>query len=714
VLPLATPGQARLAGVLVTGVSPRRALDDEYRGFFELVAGHSAGAIADARAYEAERRRAEALAELDRAKTAFFSNVSHEFRTPLTLMLGPLEDLRGAPAVPADVRERLDLIQRNGVRLLKLVNALLDFSRIEAGRVEAVYEPTDLAAYTAELASVFRSAVERAGLRLVIQCRPLSAPVYVDRAMWEKVVLNLLSNAFKFTFEGEITVSVSQAADHALLEVRDTGIGIPAAELPHVFERFHRVRGARGRAHEGTGIGLALVQELIRLHGGTVTATSEPGTGTTFTVAIPTGAGHLPAERVGIERAPASTALGATSYVDEALRWLPDEVPAEPFLPSPGLLTSPRGARVLLADDNADMREYVRRLLGRHWTVETVADGETALAAARERPPDLILTDVMMPVLDGFGLLRELRADPRTRTVPVILLSARAGEESRVEGLDAGADDYLIKPFSARELVARVNAHLELARLRRDVVAREREARADAEAASQAKDDFLAMLSHELRSPLNAILGWTQVLRARKGEPAMVERALQTIERNARLQTRLVDDLLDVSRIAGGTLRLDLARVELVPLLESVIDSARPDATELGIQLISQLDPWTEGVLGDPARLDQVFRNLLSNAIKFTPAGGRVEVDLRSAAGQVRVTVTDTGAGIRPDFLPHVFERFRQADTSPSRAHGGLGLGLAIVQHIVTLHGGSVVAESAGEGRGARFTVTLPTAKPVA
>jgi signal transduction histidine kinase len=369
---------------------------------------------------------------------------------------------------------------------------------------------------------------------------------------------------------------------------------------------------------------------------------------------------------------------------------------------------------VLLADDNADMREYVRRLLGRHWTVETVADGEAALAAARERPPDLILTDVMMPVLDGFGLLRELRADPRTRTVPVILLSARAGEESRVEGLDAGADDYLIKPFSARELVARVNAHLELARLRREAVAREREARADAEAASQAKDDFLAMLSHELRSPLNAIVGWTQVLRARKGEPAMVERALQTIERNARLQTRLVDDLLDVSRIAGGTLRLDRARVELVPLLESVIDSARPDAAELGIQLTSQLDPWTEAVLGDPARLDQVFRNLLSNAIKFTPPGGRVEVDLSSAAGQVRVAVTDTGAGIRPDFLPHVFERFRQADTSPSRAHGGLGLGLAIVHHIVTLHGGAVVAESAGEGHGARFTVTLPTAKPVA
>jgi signal transduction histidine kinase len=426
--------------------------------------------------------------------------------------------------------------------------------------------------------------------------------------------------------------------------------------------------------------------------------------------AIPTGSAHLPPDRVGVTRTLAPTSLGATPYVEEALRWLPDGTPADALLLPAGPLASPRGARVLLADDNADMREYIRRLLGRHWTIEAVADGQAALAAARAHTPDLVLTDVMMPGLDGFRLLRELRADPRTRTVPVILLSARADEESRVEGLDAGADDYLIKPFSARELVARVNAHLELARLRREAVAREREARAEAEAASQAKDDFLAMLSHELRSPLSAIVGWTQVFRARKGEPEMVERALQTIERNARLQTRLVDDLLDVSRIVGGGLRLDLVRVELVPLLESVIDATRPDAAEKGIQLTSRLDPWTEAVRGDQARLDQVFWNLLSNAIKFTPTGGRVEVVLTGGGGQAQVTVTDTGQGIRPDFLPYVFDRFRQGDTGPSRSHGGLGLGLAIVHHIVTLHGGTVVAESRGEGLGARFTVTLPIA----
>src|SRR5581483_10971424 len=269
VLPLRSAAQDRVVGVLVMGVNPGRALDDEHRSFFDLAAGHVATAIANARAYEGERQRAEALAELDRAKTAFFSNVSHEFRTPLTLMLGPVEDILAKPAdqVLPDNRHLLELVNRNGLRLLRLVNTLLDFSRIEAGRVQAVYQPTDLAAFTADLASVFRSACERAGLRLVVACSPLAEPVFVDRDMWEKVVLNLLSNAFKFTFEGEIVISVRQNGRAAELRVHDTGTGIPAAEMPRLFERFDRIENARGRTHEGSGIGLALVQELVKLHG---------------------------------------------------------------------------------------------------------------------------------------------------------------------------------------------------------------------------------------------------------------------------------------------------------------------------------------------------------------------------------------------------------------------------------------------------------------
>jgi PAS domain S-box-containing protein len=477
VMPMAKPGQSRPTGFLVAGTSPRLLFTEDYKGFLQLLAGHVATAVSNARAYEEERRRAEALATLDRAKTAFFSNVSHEFRTPLTLMLGPLEDLlsyRHTDLSPA-VAGQLDMVNRNGLRLLRLVNSLLDFSRIEAGRARAVFQPTDLAAFTADLASNFRSACEQAGLKLHVACPTLDEPVFVDREMWEKIVLNLLSNAFKFTFEGGISVSLRAIDGHAELQVRDTGIGIADDDMPRLFERFHRIESARGRTHEGSGIGLALVQELVKLHGGTVVAESALGQGTQFTVTVPLGSAHLPADQIGNAGGSASAGSGATPFVEEALRWLPGDAAARASadqVPDPASSRASADAagadrpRVLVADDNADMRQYIATLLSEHFQVETVADGEAALQSALARPPQLLLTDVMMPKLNGFGLLKALRADTRTRSLPIILLSARAGEESRIEGMEAGADDYLVKPFSARELLARVSAHLQMARLR--------------------------------------------------------------------------------------------------------------------------------------------------------------------------------------------------------------------------------------------------------
>ena len=473
VLPINISGLEHPFALLVAGVSPRRALDEPYDTFFLLLRDGVTNALTSARAYEEERRRAEALAELDRAKTTFFSNVSHEFRTPLTLLLGPAQEALADPRLLPETREQLDVIQRNALRLLKLVNTLLDFSRIEAGRVDATYEPVDLPALTADLASCFRSAIERAGLHLVVAADPLPEQVYVDRDMWEKIVLNLLSNAFKHTFEGEIAVAVSAGNGAARLTVRDTGVGIPADQLPHLFERFHRVPNARSRTHEGTGIGLSLVRELVALHGGDIHVTSREDVGTTFTVHVPLGTDHLPADRIGATQARASTADGAAAFVEEALRWLPDTARAGAAAENvgAGADTGPEsGARVLLADDHADMRDYVTRLLHqRGWTVAAVANGQDALAAAQAQRPDLVLADIMMPGLDGFALLRALRADSATSTVPVILLSARAGEEAKVEGLAAGADDYLVKPFSAPELVARVAAQLSLAHLRQSV-----------------------------------------------------------------------------------------------------------------------------------------------------------------------------------------------------------------------------------------------------
>jgi PAS domain S-box-containing protein len=477
VLPL-QQGSAPPAGVLVLGLNEQRPVDEDYLDFLRLVARQVGTAIADAQRAEAERERIEALAELDRAKTLFFTNVSHELRTPLTLILSPLEELLADADRSAVERDQLELIRRNALRLLRLVNTLLDFSRAESGRIDALFQPTDLAAVTVDLASAFRSAIEAAGLRFVVDCPPLDEPIWVDRETWEKIALNLLSNALKFTMSGEIGVSLQLEDDDVVLQVRDTGVGVPPEELPHLFERFHRIRDVAARSHEGSGIGLALVDELARLHGGTVAVESELGVGTTFTVRLPRGSTHLPADRLGGPEGTAARSLGAAPYVEEALRWLPEEVRSEDRSEAEFLrddlvreagASRDTGARILIADDNADMRGYLARLLRRYWRVETVADGEAALTLVRQSPPDLVLSDVMMPRLDGFELLRELRADPRTSSVPVVLVSARAGAESAIEGLEAGADDYLIKPFSARELVARVRANLELARLRVDI-----------------------------------------------------------------------------------------------------------------------------------------------------------------------------------------------------------------------------------------------------
>jgi PAS domain S-box-containing protein len=1167
-LPLTRAGQEQpassLAGFLIVGVSPRRALDDNYQGFCALIAGQVATAVGNARAYEEERKRAEALAEIDRAKTTFFSNVSHEFRTPLTLMLGPLEDLLAKNGVmPQEEREHLEVAHRNSLRLLKLVNTLLDFSRIEAGRIDAAYEPTDLAALTAGLSSVFRSAIERAGLRLVVNCPPLNEPVYVDREMWEKIVLNLLSNAFKFTFAGEIEVglrieeeresgeageresgeagerekeiSAIRNPQSVILTVRDTGTGIPAEAMPHLFERFHRVKGARARTHEGTGIGLALVQELVNLHGGTVSVASEVNRGTTFTVSIPTGKDHLPADRIGVAHTLASTGLEGEVYVDEALRWLPSEErgsgrAGERESGGAGERESGRAgeresddsfsrSRILLADDNADMRDYVRRVLGEKYEVEAVADGEAALLAVHGRVPDLVLSDVMMPRLDGFELIRELRADKRTATVPVILLSARAGEESKLEGLASGADDYLIKPFSARELLARVSAHLEMARVRREAeealreseerfraivsqttagvaecdlagrfifanrrfceivgysetelhamrmhdithtddlpgnaeqfrrlveggpnfvvekrylrkdggevwvnnsvnavrdasgrvrsivavtldVTERRQVEADArllvdlvelirlaedaddllsevssligerlrvqrcffieidtandlgvvrrdycrgvksvagqyrisdyspvtraeieagqnvvnrdsqtdprtaawfettyrkrgerayiavplrraglwaatlwvstdqprdwtprevalletvaervwlaveklrldaelrransrferaesasngfiyewdlrtnafdlsagfpkvlgygqdeitqnrhwwgslihpedleglrneiaaemeraggysveyrvrhkdghyvdvwdrglamrdrhgrparvigsavditkrkqmedalKEADRRKDEFLAMLAHELRNPLASIRNAAQVMKLIGTPQPDHQWAREVIERQVHHMTLLLNDLLDVSRITQGKVRLQREPLELATIVNRAVETIRPLIDARHHHLVITLPDEIVRVEGDLTRLVQVVGNLLNNAAKFTDEGGHIWLEAAREVDQVIIRVRDDGMGLPTDLLPHVFDLFTQADRSLDRSQGGLGIGLTIVRNIVEMHGGSVEARSDGLGQGSEFIIRLP------
>ncbi|MCY7351945.1 MAG: PAS domain-containing protein [Cytophagaceae bacterium] len=484
-VPVMTAGQARPDAVLLLGLNPHLLFDEAYGQFCQLLADQIGTEVGNVRTLETERQRNQALLELNQAKTQFFSNVSHEFRTPLTLMLGPVDELLGETDDPlnATQREQAGAIQRNALRLLKLVNTLLDFSQIEAGRLQPNLEWVDLGELTTDLASSFRSTIEKAGMQLVVNCALFRRPMIADREMWEKIVLNLLSNAFKFTHTGEIRVTLTQTNDEAVLTVADTGIGIAPDALPRIFDRFHRATahatsvgatsvGATsvgGRTSEGSGIGLALVNELVELHGGTITAEGELGRGSVFTVRLPTA---LPAKLT----APANGSVSASSptrrdqFLAEASSFATATEPLPVTATMPGVDT-PNGVsklRVLLADDNADMRAYVSRLLAPHYAVEVVADGQAALEAIRRQQPDLLISDIMMPRLDGIGLLQTLKADTTTARLPVMLLSTRAGEEATIVGYDAGADDYLVKPFSANELLVRVRAQLKLAQVRQE------------------------------------------------------------------------------------------------------------------------------------------------------------------------------------------------------------------------------------------------------
>jgi len=968
-VPIAAPGQTRPAGFLVAGISPRRIVDADYRSFLELVAAHIGTSIVNARAYDHERKRAEELAEIDRAKTAFFSNVSHEFRTPLTLMLGPVKEAAANPEVPRPVRTQLELAHRNSLRLLKLVNSLLDFSRIEAGRVQSSFEPTDLGALTSDLASAFRSAMEHAGLAFSVECDELGEPVYIDREMWEKIVLNLLSNAFKFTPHGAVTVRLHQAGSDAVLEVQDTGVGVPEHELPRLFERFHRVEGTVGRTQEGSGIGLALVQELVRLHGGNIDAQSELGHGSTFRVQIPLGTAHLPTARIQAARSLSSTSISSHAFVEEALRWMPDQadesssrLPVIIERPMSGIdhrFARSAGARIILADDNADMRAYVRDLLCSAYSVETVADGEAALIAARRERPNLILCDIMMPRVDGFALLKNLRADEALRDVPVILLSARAGEEARVEGLDTGADDYLVKPFSARELIARVGALLELTRMRleneqrfraflnatsdviyrmspdwremremhgRSFVAdtqdptrtwldkyihpddqphvmsaieeatrtqsvfqlehrvrrvdgsfgwafsraipvkdangnilewfgaasdvtdrkqteqalREREQQlrlateaaevglwdvdlitdtlfwpprvkamfgispdvavsmadfysglhpadrqrtseafgdaldpvrralydveyrtigkedglirwvaakgrgifdaggrcvrvigtaidittrklieerlrrreADLEAAGRQKDEFLAMLAHELRNPLASISNASELLSRLVGSGPRTELPLALLKRQTKQLTRLVDDLLDISRIARGRITLEEKPIEIGTVVAQAVETVQPLIREKNHHLVLAAAQNPMYVRGDSSRLVQAISNVLHNAAKYTEQLGEIHLRVLGSESEIAIEIRDNGAGISTEVLPHVFDLFVQSERTLDRSQGGLGIGLSVVKRLIEMHRGAVSAESEGIGCGSTFTIRLPRIPP--
>lgn len=681
--------------VLIVGVSSRRTLDDSYRAFYEMLQIAITHAINKAGAYEQEKRRAEALAEIDKAKTTFFNNVSHEFRTPLTLMLGPLEEVLSSDQLPMTLRPTLDIVYRNCVRLLKLVNNLLDFSRIEAQRVEANFEAVDLTHFTIDLASHFISAFEQAQIQFNINCEEINKPVYIDREMWEKIVLNLLSNAFKYTINGSITLSLKQVRDHIELTISDTGCGIANEELPKIFDRFYRVKGNAGRTHEGTGIGLSLVQQLVSLLGGTIQVQSTVEQGTTFTVEIPFNNDHLPNETQKNKVTPPLN--HSKAFVQETLGLIHTDLPKQIQLPvmKESIIEPAKLERIMLAEDNADMRNYLFQLLSPFYQVSLFSNGKEALEAIINNPPNLILSDIMMPIMDGLELVKQVRAIQSFHDVPIILLSARAGEESLIGGIDTGADDYLVKPFSAKELLARIKQHILMQKLRQETV--------------RQKKEFISCITHDLRSPLTAIISFTSLIYNNKCGSITTDQKeyLGYVLKSGEHLVQLINNILDDAKTEAGKMEFKPRKVHLTRFIKESLQMFQSLANDKNIHMHFEKKCNFHTAMVDPLRLRQVLFNYLSNAIKFTPSNGMIKIKLSSGENNMfRIDVKDNGIGIKQEDLPRIFIDFQQI--APKNGdYKGTGLGLALSKRIVEAQNGKVSVKSAF-GKGTTFSVFLP------
>jgi len=645
-----------------------------------------------------------------RAKSLFLANVSHELRTPLALILGPIRRLLTQGVHGEDTRRDLETVERNAQALLKHVSDLLDVAKLEAGRMELDPSRFDLVELVRRTASLFDAVAREREVELSVE-GPDSLALMADPAKLERVLLNLLSNAMKFVPDGgRVRVGLRVEGDAVVLAVEDNGPGVPVPLRAAIFEPFRRGDDSTTRRFGGTGLGLAIARELVERHGGRIEVGDGADGGALFRVKLP----FAPEAAGG--------AAPGGSPVDRAAREALEEVARQTVAElrpgsEPAVAIPADGSQglVLVLEDNPEMSRFLADCLAPDWRVATAFDGCQGLEKALTLRPDLILSDIMMPAMSGDVLVHELRAHPELDGVPIIVLTAKADDELRVRLLREGAQDFLTKPVASEELRARV-ANFVMLKRTRDVLqgalssqSRDLATLADElAAANRAKDEFLAVLSHELRTPLTSILGWSFLLRRGQLDARETERALATIERNVKLQARLVEDLLDVSRAITGKLRLNAEPIALAPVIQAAIDSVRPAAETKEILLEASLGPETHVISGDAERLQQVAWNLLSNAIKFTPRGGRVEARLAHVGEHVRLTVSDNGAGIKPALLPRLFGHFWQVDSSITRAHGGLGLGLAVVRHLVELHGGTVRAESRGEGQGATFTVSLP------
>jgi signal transduction histidine kinase len=634
----------------------------------------------------------ERLKRSDRARTEFFTNVSHELRTPLTLIVAPLDSLAtGLRGAPPAVQEELRLVRANAQALLQLINEILDFARLDAERLPLRPQEVALDALVNDVIVSLKPLADRKGVRLGWALPPEPVTAVVDADLFRRVVANLVGNGIKYVEDGKrVWVSLRGEPDDAVLVVADDGPGIPREFHARVFERFQRVPDAHGRFIEGSGVGLAMVREIVSLHQGAVSLQSEPGIGAAFTVRLP--------RRALVPRADEGTAAAAPRLAAP----LPDEIGGGLEPPSPTAETERPGRhrpRLLLVEDNPDMRGFLSRLLAADFRVIPAVDGEEGLALAREQLPDGVLSDVMMPRLDGLELCRRLKADRLTRHLPVILVSARHGADAALEGFAAGADDYIVKPFSAPELLARVNAQLRVRRLAMALMRAEKQTTLGLMAAG---------IAHEVRNPMNALLNAVPALRRQLDalpdeavEPDQLRDALlDSIERSGERIRQVVDAMLALSRQTPGELRL--REVHLSESIDATLAVLRY-RTRQGVEVHKHY-AWDGPVWCYPELVGQVVMNLLINALDAVdPQHGRIDVEVLRDGDEVRVVVRDDGPGVAPDMREKIFEPF--FTTKPPGV--GTGLGLAVSREIAALHGGSLEVES-NEGRGAAFVLVLP------
>jgi len=641
------------------------------------------------------------LQQVDRQKNKFFANITHELRTPLTMILAPLEDMLLRQREEGEDTEDLSAIHRNALRLLRQINGLLDLARLDAGELRLKVTEIPLNRMLEAAVHSFRPLGRRKGVALELVPIGGDDTLVADPDKLDLVVGNLLANATKFTMEGgRVRVQVLRDGDWLVIAVRDSGIGIPEDQLERIFDRFAQVDGGTTRRFEGAGIGLSLVKEMVSLHGGEIEVHSREGQGSEFRIRLHREGKGIPPHLLDRREVDVPTGHARRAEDRDPVGWVPPfEMEGEAWVSvgtgahEPVTDHSDR-PRVMVVEDNPDMRAYLARRLGRKYQLELCQNGKQALEQVTRRPPDLVISDVMMPELNGYDLCRRIKESPVTASVPVILVTARKGADRTLEGYSAGADDYLTKPFNLHELLARVEVQLRLQQMSRELARQEK---------GTAFNLVAAGLAHEVRNPVNAILNAVRPLL----EGGLLEsRAEQDAEARKELLGAVLDSAERIDQLCADLLGVS-------PHLDETADWRLEEALESTMRLVqhrhgTQLEleqqlRHTTPVFGRTSQLNQVLLNLLDNAARAVGQQGRIRIETLQHNGTFQMRVADSGPGVPTGKEEQIFDPL----FSTHAQEGATGLGLHVCRRIVEEHNGRIFARNRPQG-GAEFTVELP------